>query len=779
MSVPPGTRLGRYEIRSQLGAGGMGEVYLAQDSELDRTVALKVLRAEVASDQLYMNRFTQEARATSALNHPNIITIYEIGCADSVCFIATEFIDGLTLRQRLAGAQVNMDEALDIALQIAGALSAAHGAGVVHRDIKPENIMLRHDGFVKVLDFGLAKLTEKYVSGSGSDTLIRSAPDIVMGTPRYMSPEQARGVKVDERTDVWSLGVVLYEMVARRLPFVGETASDVISLILQKEPPAVTQFSTEATERVDEIVTKALTKDREDRYQTARDLAIDLKRLKQRLLFEAELNRSVPPEASRAQPPTLISGAPRAVDSIQETALDSLAVLPLVNACNDPNMEYLSDGITESLINSLSQLPKLRVVPRSTVFRYKSHETDLQAVGHELGVRALVTGKVCLIRDRLMIQADLIDVANDSQLWGERYNRKMSDIFDVEEQIAREISEKLQLKLNSEQKKRLTKRYTASSDAYEAYLKGRYHWGRRTEEGLKKSIECFQEAIKVDPCYALAYVGLADSYAIPGIAEYGLLPPTEAMPRAKAAAAKALEIDGTLAEAQTTVAHIKAFYDWDWEGAETEFQRAIELNPSYPFAHHWYALYLAAMERLDEAVAAERRAQELDPLSLIINKNVGTILYYARRFDQSIDQYKKTLELDKDFVRTHFYLGMTYLQKAMYDEAIAEYRKAVTLSDGNTVIIALLGQAHAVVGNADEAMSKLEELKERAQREYVPAFNFALIHIGLGKRDQAFEWLEKAYEERSSWLVSLKVEPLFDSIRSDPRFADLVRRVGL
>jgi TolB-like protein/Flp pilus assembly protein TadD len=459
--------------------------------------------------------------------------------------------------------------------------------------------------------------------------------------------------------------------------------------------------------------------------------------------------------------------------------IDSLAVLPLANACADPGWEYFSDGVTESLINIISQAAELRVVPRATVFRYKGRDVDPQDVGRELGVRAVLTGRVCQLDDTLMIQADLIDVAREAQLWGEHYRRRMVDIFDVQEEIAREIFEKLRVRLTSEQRKRLGKRHTESPEAYEAYLKGRYYWNKRTRDGLKKSAQYFQQAVDKDPCYAPAYAGLADSYALPGIAEYGMLPPREAMPRAKAAALRALEIDGTLAEAQTTLAHVCAFYDWDWGGAEREFRRAIELNPNYAFSHHWYALYLAAMERHEEALAEELRAQEIDPLSLIINKNVGTILYYAGRVDESIERYRQALELEPNFARTRLYTGLAYVQKGMYGEAISEYREAIRVSGGDAVLEALIAHAHALSGARAEALKTVESLREQAERHYVPAFNTALIYLGLGADDSAFEWLNKAYEERSSWLVSLKVEPVFAHLRPDPRFAELMRRVGL
>ena len=454
--------------------------------------------------------------------------------------------------------------------------------------------------------------------------------------------------------------------------------------------------------------------------------------------------------------------------------------MPLRNDSGDAEMEYFSDGITESIINALSYSPKLRVVPRSTVFRYKHLDIDPQHAGLELGVRAIVTGRVRQTSDRLVIAVELVDVDRQSQLWGEHYNRKLTEVFDVQEEIAREIAEKLRLKLTRTEKTKLARRQTDDTVAYQAYLQGRFHWYKRSLEGLKRSADYFKQALELDPDYALAHAGLADSYAVLGIAEYGILPPREAMPLAKAAAKKALEIDKTLVEAQTTLAHVYAFYDWDWRAAEKAFKRAIKLNPNYALAHHWYALYLAAMGRHDEAIAAERRAQEIEPLSLIINKNVGTILFYAGQVESSIEQYQKTLELESNFARTHFYLGVAYVLKKQYAEAIGEYERALQLSGGvGAVVKGMLAHAQALSGNHQAAIKILETLKTQAKTQYVPAFNIALIYVALGQTDTAFDWLEKALTERSSWLVSLKIEPMLNGLHSDSRFDDLVRRVGL
>jgi serine/threonine protein kinase len=564
MTIESGSSLGHYEIRSQLGVGGMGEVYLAQDTNLGRRVALKLLPSEFTKDESRVRRFQQEARAASALNHPNILTIHEIGSENSTYFIATEYIEGRTLRDYMSGARMKTTEVLDVATQVASALAAAHAAGVVHRDIKPENIMLRLDGIVKVLDFGLAKLTERETPDMEAPTLVNTDAGVVMGTARYMSPEQVRGLFIDARTDVWSLGAVIYEMLTGRVPFTGETASDVIAGVLEREPQPLGLQGEEIPE-LKRIVSKALRKDREERYQTVKDLSLDLKSLKEELEFEAKLSRSAPPNAHKetftpksgrqtvsattidpalstaeveATRPTssaeyifreikhhkksaiLAAAALVALMAVfsyfyfargDSAAIDSIAVLPFINASADPNTEYLSDGITESLINSLSQLPKLRVVPRSTMFRYKGREVDPQIVGRELGVRAVLTGKLVQRGDTLSIQTELVDVAEESQLWGAQYNRKLADILAVQEEISREISEKLRIRLSGEERKQLTKRYTESTEAYQLYLRGRYYWNKRTAEDLKKGVYYFRQAIDMDPNYALAYAGLADS----------------------------------------------------------------------------------------------------------------------------------------------------------------------------------------------------------------------------------------------------------------------------
>ena len=794
-TLTAGTKLARFEIRAQLGAGGMGEVYLAWDSDLERTVALKILPLDVASDQQRMQRFTQEAKAASALNHPNILTIYEIGEANSLRFIAMECIDGVTLSQHMTRTRMALHEVLDVAIQVASALSAAHHAGIIHRDIKPDNIMLRPDGYVKVLDFGLAKLTQQQATNALALTLMQTEPGLVMGTVRYMSPEQARGLAVDPRTDIWSLGVVLYQMLAGRAPFEGPTTSDIIVSLLDREPPPI-----EGTRRVPvelaQIVVKALRKDTEERYQTARDMALELKGLQQQLEFKGKVLGG--PSGARSSnivdEQAMIVTSRRLVgvsfDSRRTTLsqqrkqrskkpkpISSLAILPLANAGADPNMEYLADGITESIINSLSQLPNVRVVPRNTVFRYKGQEVDPQLVCQSLNTQAVLTGRVRQLGDRLIIGVELIDATNESQLWGEQFNRRFTDIFEIQEEIAREISEKLRLQLTGVEKKRLTKRYTEKTEAYQLLLKGRFYWNKRTEEALKKGIEYFQQAIEADPGYALAYAGIADCYAV--LYFFGDLSPKDCAPRAKAAAIKALEIDDTLAEAHTSLALIKLTYEWDWPGAEREFKKAFKLNANYATTYDWNSIYLASVGRCDDAIAEIKRAQELDPLSLIINTGVGRQFYYARRYNETIEHCLKTLEMEPNFAPAHWFLGQAYIQKGKYQKAIAELQKAVKLSGGRNLMLASLGYAYAVSGKRTEGQEVLNKLHGLSPEDYVSPFSLAIVYTGLGEQDQAFAWLEKAYDERVGWLIFLPREPKLDSLRSDPRFVDLTRRIGL
>ena len=772
-----GRRIGHYEIKGLLGEGGMGEVYLAWDVRLGRPVALKLLPAQFTANADRVRRFGQEARAASALNHPNIITVYDVGRADSLHFIAIEFVDGETLRQRIGKARLNLGEALDIATQIASALAAAHSAGIVHRDIKPENVMLRRDGFVKVLDFGLAKLAPPPATSVEAEaptmSMVRTNPGVVMGTVSYMSPEQARGAAVDARSDIWSLGVVLYEMVAGRAPFAGETPSHTAVSILENEPPPLARHAHVPAE-LERIVRKALRKDARERYQAAGDLALDLKGLRQELEVEARLKHlgTAPTRGQRLVAET--DGGDRHGG---RKTVNSLAVLPFINASTDPDSEYLSDGITESIINSLSRLGQLRVMARSATFRYKGQEVDPQEIGQKLGVHAVLTGRVRQLGDRLIIGAELVDVADGTQFWGERYERKPSDIFETQEEIAREISDKLQVAVSGPQRDLLAKRDTDDAEAYKLYLKGTYYRGKWTEEGFKKSVEHFNQAIDRDPTYALAYAGLAITYIRLGL--QGIIPQKDAYPKAKAAALKALDMDDALAEAHASLGFVRQLYDWDWPGARDELEKAVEINPNYADAHYTYCYHFVHLGQFDEAITEIKRAMELDPLSVEYMVGAADVYKDARQYDRAVEQCRKALEMDRNYGEAYLFLGQAYEYQGMYEEAIAEYQKAINLVGNTPEIASSLGHAYASSGRRDEAQKVIEDLRELETRRYVDPASVAVVYGSLGQNDEAFHWLEKAYEDRSGWLVHAKVEPIFDDLRADPRFTELLRRIGL
>jgi serine/threonine-protein kinase len=793
-----GATLGQYRILSLLGKGGMGEVYLAEDTRLGRKIALKLLSEEFTRDAERVRRFEQEASAASALNHPNILTIHDIGRAGDVHFIATEFIDGATLRQRMHGGSLTLRETLDIATQAAGALAAAHAGGIVHRDVKPENIMLRRDGYLKVVDFGLAKLTERMAPGTEPEavtvgSLVATDPGRVMGTVQYMSPEQARGLQVDERTDLFSLGAVLYEMVAGRAPFGGATTTDIIVSILQRDPEPLAKYAAGVPEELERIVAKSLAKDREERYQTAKDFLIDLKRLKQKPETDTELARSTSaPVATTSSAEYVVGevkrhkGAMAAAVAVLALAsswfyfrgghktVESLAVLPFANVTADPNAEYLSDGLTESIISSLSQLPRLTVMSRNSVFRYKGKDTDAQKAAQDLKVDAVLTGRLTRRGDNLAVSVELVDARNNSQIWGEQYNRKLADLQAVEGEISREISEKLKLKLTGEQKDRLAKRSTQNAEAHRLYLQGRYYFYRVGEDQVRKGIDFFNQAIEKDPGYAAAYAGLADSYW--ALSDW-YFPPREAMPKAKEAARKALALDDKLAEGHTSMALIRMNYDWDWAAAERDFQRAMELSPGYALAPHQYGWLLAYTGRLDESLVQFRRAQQLDPLSLLVAVDMNLPFYFKRQHEQALEGYRKALEMDPNFFLSHIGLGINYAVLRRLPEAVAAMDKAMAL-ENQPFVIGNAGYAYGLAGKTGEARKLLDELKQRARQRYVSSQFMAQIHLGLGEKDLALQWLEKAFEERSIIMPWLKLDPMFDPLRKDPRFVELVRKVG-
>lgn len=812
-TFPTGSRLGRYEIISRIATGGMGEVYLARDPEINRDVAIKTLPSRFSSDRERLHRFQREAHAAAALNHPNIAHIYEIGKSEGHHFIVMEFVDGQTLREFMRSGEADLIQLLRLLQHSAEGLAKAHAAGIVHRDLKPDNIMITRDGFAKLLDFGLAKLVEPQGSlGSASDVVTvaleqHSRSGVILGTVGYMSPEQAQGRvdEVDQRSDIFSFGCILYEAVTGQRAFQGKDAIDSLNKIIREPVTPISSVRPDVPVELQNIVRRCLEKDPEKRYQSIKDIAIELKDLR-RELATSSVDTIVTPMTGSIHVPlstrassieyvaseikhhkvaaTLIAGAVlvalmvgllgfRAYRNSRNVAaaMESIAVLPFVNQNNDPETEYRSDGLTESIINSLAQLPNLKVIARSSVFRYKGKETDPIAAGKQLGVRTVLTGRIMQRGDQLTISTELMDVAENKQIWGEQYTEKVSDLMSMQRDIASQITSNLRLKLSAPDQSRMARHHTESPEAYQAFLKGRYYWNKRTSDSLQKSVESFNQALERDPSYALAYAGLADTWFSRGWYRYVV--PKEAYEKARAAATRALELDNQLAEAHTILAAIKATYEWDWQGADKEFKLAIQLNPNYATAHQRYSLFLPITGRLDEAVAQARKAQEVDPLSLPVNENVGDILYLARRYAEAADQLRHTLELDPAFGVARGTLAKVYEAQGLYEQALNE-----RLHDVPPETAVQIKTIFAQSGMKGVWQFRLNQLLERAKSDYVSAAD-ALLYARLNDKDQAFSWLEKGMEERSILFNYLVADARFDNLRSDPRLAEFLRRVGV
>ncbi len=775
-----GRRLSRYRIVEKLGSGGMGVVYQAHDEILGREVALKVLPPGLLQDAKSRKRFRNEAEALSKVRHPNVAVIYDFDSQDALDFIVMELIPGIALDQKIVNGPLPEEEVLRLGLQLAEGLSAAHDRGVIHRDLKPGNLRLDHDDRLKILDFGLAKS-----SASEGNTETLTEPDAIQGTLPYMAPEQLLGEKADTRTDVYACGAVLYEMATGRRLFADGKKTRLVHAIVHKSPAPPRSLNGRISATLNRIILKCVAKEPDNRYPTASALADDLRRL----AAGSPTVSIAPLPRIAAWGATLLIGAfvvflvVYNLDAIRgrfarPAGISSLAVLPLENLSRDPEQEYFADGVTDALITDLAKIGALRVVSRTSVMRYKRSQKSLPEIAKELDVDAIVEGAINRAGDRVRITAQLVRAANDQHLWAETYERDMRDVLLLQDEVARSIAEQIQVKVTPAEHERLTHARKVDPEAYELYLKGRYFWVMRTEAATQKAIELFKQALDKDPTYAAAYSGLADCYSSFGMTfDVGGLAPTESEPKALAAATKAVALDDSSAEAHSSLAFIKLNYDWDWAQSEREFKRSIELNPGWSNEHHWYAHHLMSSGRMAEAEVESLRALELDPLSAIMNTHLGWHYYFARQYDKSLEQLRKTLELVPNYGLALWYSGWDYEQKGLYTEALRDLQRAKEVLT-NVSVDADIGHLYAVSGNRTGAERVLRDLKELSTKKYVNAFEIALIYVGLGDKENAFEWLEKAYQERSDMLIYLNVDPRLDVIRHEPPFIALVKKVA-
>ncbi|HEU5182458.1 MAG TPA: protein kinase [Candidatus Polarisedimenticolia bacterium] len=794
MTLSSGSRLGPYVIVGPVGAGGMGEVYRATDPRLSRDVAIKILPATFASDPERLRRFEREARAAGALNHPHIVSIHDIGVHEGTPYIVQELLEGETLRSALAAGPMPLRRAIDYGLQILKGLSAAHEKGIVHRDLKPENLFVTRGGHVKILDFGLVKLVpQAFGPGEMEEAPTRTLEThagAIFGTVGYMSPEQARDRPADERSDLFAFGAVFYEMLAGRRAFRGESAADTVSAILKEEPPALSIADPELAPGLERIVRRCLEKDPARRVRSASDLVFDLEEC-------AAASHAGQPSVTRRAAPRRRRAAWLAIAGVSLLAviavvanrawnrppapastarrISSVAVLPLRDLSPEPRQDYFADGLTEALTANLAGIGALKVISGTSAMQYKGSTKSLPEVARELGVDVVLEGTVARAGDRVRITTGLVNAGTDTQIWTKTFERDMTDILALQGEVAREVARQVEAKLTTAEQQRLSRSRKVDTKAYEAFLLGRYFLDQGTEESLKKAFEQFNAALAIDKDYAAPYAGIAEYYAV--LPFYSALSPADVFPQARSAARKSLELNPDLPEAHASLAYIHAYYEWDWTAAEQEFRKALELRPSHAAVHFSYSRFLAAAGRIDDAIDEIRRAEELDPRSTLLRTNLALLSYFGGRYDQALGELLEIEKQNPEGSTVHWALGLVYEQKGMYPEAIAAIRKAVSISSSLNSD-ASLGHVYGVAGKPAEARAILAGLQEKSRKAYVPSYMIALIHAGLGETDEAFEWLEKAFQERSTVLAYLGVDPRLGSLRSDPRFGDLLRRTG-
>jgi serine/threonine protein kinase/Tfp pilus assembly protein PilF len=801
-----GKTVSHYKIFEKLGAGGMGEVYKAEDLKLNRTVALKFLPVHLVEDVHAKERFIHEAQATAALQHPNIAVIYDFIESEDETVIVMEYLEGETLAQKIKLQNANLKQIMDWMIGISSGLAAAHEKGITHRDIKPENIMITRSSLPKIMDFGVAKLR-------GTPTLTDAGSRI--GTLDYAAPETVMGSKSDHRSDIFSLGVVLYELLTGQRPFHGDHDAAVVYAIVNEKPKPLTYFQNDIPTDLEQLVMKMLEKKKENRYQSINKLLTDLRDLQKSINNDqVSLGNNKDGKKIKHQNKDLKIRRKESVEDRQSRVnflqwkryyifaavvilliliiwtgirlipgsnktIDSIAVLPLENLSGDPEQEYFVSGMTDALITNLAKIRALKVISKTSVMHYQDTDKSLPEIAQELNVDAILEGSVLRAGNGVRITAQLIEGATDRHLWAESYERDLHDVLAMQSEVAQAIVREIKLTLTPQEQVRLLSTRSVNPEAYEAYLKGCYFWDKHSEDGLRKSFQYFEEAIKKDSTYANAYAGLAESYIMLGSPGLEVLPPSEIKPKARKAAMQALKLDDLLAEAHAALGSVKLTYDWDWTGAEREFKRAIELNPSYAMAYLYYSSFFTMMGRHEEAIAAIKRALELDPLSLTINVVMGNQFYHARQYDQAIEHHLNTLDMNPNNEHAHWSLGFAYVQKGMFNKAIAEMEKAVTLSKRNVFVLSMLGWVYGLSGRKDDAMNILDEVMEQTKQRYVSPFAIAMIHIGLGNKDQVFQWLEKARKEHSTTMAWLRVDATLDSFRSDPRFTELLKKMGL